>query len=275
MTIRIHHLNCGTMCPFCERMMNSQHGSFMKRGNLVCHCLLIEAPDGLILIDTGLGTDDISAPSKRLGFAYPKIFKPSLDIEETALHQIKRLGFDPSDVKHIVLTHIDLDHAGGLSDFPGAQIHIFKPELDQLLHPGLRERTRFRPIQFSHKPKWSVHEEQGESWFGFSSIRPIPGMSLDILMIPLIGHTMGHTGVAVRTDQGWLLHCGDAYYHQSQITEFPAAPFGSVMFQKFIASIPKARVNNLERLRNLAISQSEEVSLICSHDPDDFYRYQS
>ncbi|MEM6533336.1 MAG: MBL fold metallo-hydrolase [Myxococcota bacterium] len=38
----------------------------------------------------------------------------------TALAQVRERGFNPSDVKGLVLTHLDFDHAGGIADFPGA-----------------------------------------------------------------------------------------------------------------------------------------------------------
>lgn len=275
MSIRIHHLNCGTMCPFCERLINKRDGSITKPGKFVCHCLLIEAPEGLILVDTGLGSRDIAEPRRRLGGAYQTLFKPRLAMEETAIEQIQQMGFKASDVRHIAVTHVDLDHAGGLADFPQAQVHIFKPELEQLLKPGFRERTRFRKVQFEHQPDWRVHEEQGEEWFGFSSIRPIPGLSTDILLIPLIGHTRGHTGVAVKQGERWLLHCGDAYYHHSQVTQAPQVPSVSMMFQKAMASIPSARVRNLERLRQLALQHSDEVELFSAHDPVELARYSA
>lgn len=275
MSIRIHHLNCGTMCPFCERLINNRAGSLIKPGEFVCHCLLIEAPDGLILVDTGLGTRDIVEPRHRLGMAYRTLFKPRLGMEETAVEQIRRLGFKASDVRHIALTHVDLDHAGGLADFPEALVHIFKPELEQLREPGFRERSRFRQVQFEHGPNWVVHEEQGEQWFGFSSIRPIPGLSTDVLLIPLVGHTRGHTGVAVKQGDRWLLHCGDAYYHRSQVTDNPQVPSASMMFQKAVASIPSARAKNLERLRQLALHHGDQVELFSSHDPVELARYSA
>ena len=57
-TLTIHPLNCATMCP---------HGAVRTGiidrdpGRIVTTCLLIEAPDGLILIDTGFGAADIAA----------------------------------------------------------------------------------------------------------------------------------------------------------------------------------------------------------------------
>lgn len=134
MSVRIHHLNCGTMCLFCEPLVNGG-GSWRKPGRLVCHCLLIETPGALVMVDTGLGTHDIAEPRRRLGSTYTRLFKPLLSPAETAMSQVRALGYDPKDVRHILPTHVDLDHVGGLSDFPDAEVHIFKPELEQILHP--------------------------------------------------------------------------------------------------------------------------------------------
>ena len=54
------------------------------------------------------------------------------------MRQIQRLGFDPRDVRDIVLTHLDFDHAGGLCDFPEARVHLLGAEL-----AGARKRTSF------------------------------------------------------------------------------------------------------------------------------------
>ncbi|MEH2556733.1 hypothetical protein V1286_004262 [Bradyrhizobium algeriense] len=63
--MRVHHLNTGTMCPIGRRLVNGT-GSIFQRARMVCHCLLIETNDGLALVDTGIGLDDIANPP-RLG----------------------------------------------------------------------------------------------------------------------------------------------------------------------------------------------------------------
>jgi glyoxylase-like metal-dependent hydrolase (beta-lactamase superfamily II) len=63
------------------------------------------------------------------------------DYRETAYMQIKELGFNPQDVRHILVTHLDLDHAGGLSDFPEAKVHIFAPEFEAAMNPNWRENN--------------------------------------------------------------------------------------------------------------------------------------
>jgi glyoxylase-like metal-dependent hydrolase (beta-lactamase superfamily II) len=52
------------------------------------------------------------------------------DVNEAAVNRIRALGFDPADVKHIVLTHMHFDHVSGLPDFPHAKVHVHKREYD-------------------------------------------------------------------------------------------------------------------------------------------------
>lgn len=49
--MRIHHLNCGTDCPFGGALFDGRSKGLT--GHLVCHCLLIETNEGLVLVDTG------------------------------------------------------------------------------------------------------------------------------------------------------------------------------------------------------------------------------
>ena len=75
MSLNVHHLNCGTMCPACARLINGK-GGWLDPAQLVCHVLLIETPkDGLVLVDTGIGTHDIETPS-RLGQPFLALTRP-------------------------------------------------------------------------------------------------------------------------------------------------------------------------------------------------------
>ena len=39
-----------------------------------------------------------------------------------------------------------------------------------------------------------------------------------MLLVPLAGHTWGHSGVAIAEDGGgWLLHAGDAYFYRGEV----------------------------------------------------------
>ena len=83
---------------------------------------------------------------------------------------------------------------GELVPWEEAKVHVFEPEHRHAIKPSLRDSLRFRKAQFEHGPKWVIHSKPAETWFGFQAIRPIAG--IELLMVPLIGHTRGHVGVA-------------------------------------------------------------------------------
>ena len=268
--MRIHHLNCGSLCPRGGKLIGGAGGP-LAPCPMCCHCLLIEGDDRLILVDTGLGVEDVNEP-QRLGFLFNTMARPRLEVAETALRQVADLGFRPSDVRHIVPTHLDLDHAGGIGDFPSAAVHVFAAELRAALNPSsLRERGRYRAVQLAAVKKWAPVETEGDVWFGFSAVRAIPGTRDEVLLIPLPGHTRGHCGVAVGTTDGWLLHCGDAYFHHAEVAPFDeTAPSGLRLFESLMSVDSAARRANLARLCELARLSMGEVKLICSHDPAEF-----
>jgi glyoxylase-like metal-dependent hydrolase (beta-lactamase superfamily II) len=264
--IEIHHLNCATLCPTGARLINGK-GGLLAPGRLVCHCLLIEAQDTLVLIDTGFGTDDVANP-RRLGQPFRSAVRPVCDPAETAVNRIRDLGLDPLDVGHVVLTHLDLDHAGGIADFPHAEIHVFADELATTeSRLSLRERGRQVRAQWAHGPQWTSHRGNGDDWFGFESVSLLPGLDREIAMVPLAGHSAGHSGVAINRGDGWLLHCGDAYFHHGEVASPHSCPAGLRIFQNIVGHDRRRRLENQERLRELARSHGSEVELICSHDP--------
>lgn len=261
----VHHLNCGTMCPRGARLL-AGHGGLLEQTRLVAHCLLIESGGSLVLVDTGFGSGDAEDPG-RLGQPFRALVRPRCELAETALRQIAALGLDPADVRDVVVTHLDLDHAGGLGDFPQARVHVYAPELEAALAPSLRERSRYVAAQWAHGPAWERHRVEGERWFGFDSVRLLEGLDAEVAMVPLAGHSSGHTGIAVREGDGWLLHCGDAYFHRGEVRTPPSCPSGLRFFQAINAHDGKARKANQQRLRALAREHGDEVDLICSHDP--------
>jgi len=265
--MRIHHLSCGSFCPHGARLVNGE-GGLLERATIVCHCLLVEAGDGLVLVDTGLGLEDARNP-RQLGRVFGALIKPRPTAESTAVRQVEALGFDPSDVRHIVTTHLDLDHAGGLPDFPAAEVHLLGTELEAALQPAINDRMRYiGGAHWRHGPRWVAHSGGGgDQWFGFESVRILPDVDAEILLVPLAGHSRGHTGVAVQTGDGWLLHCGDAYFHCGEVATSPSCPPALRLFQNVTAADNRVRKANQERLRELNRAHGDEVRLFCAHDP--------
>jgi glyoxylase-like metal-dependent hydrolase (beta-lactamase superfamily II) len=91
-------------------------------------------------------------------------------------------------------------------------------------------------------------------------------------MIPLVGHSRGHTGIAVRDGAGWLLHCGDAYFNRNEVRTPHSCPAGLRAFQQLMADDADARISNQDRLRELVRTHGAEVRVFCAHDPIELER---
>jgi glyoxylase-like metal-dependent hydrolase (beta-lactamase superfamily II) len=253
------------MCPYGARILTGA-GGWLAKAELCAHVLLVETDDALVLVDTGFGSGgsgDVADPG-RLGRPFRALIRPELSDADTAVAQVRALGFDPADVRHLVVTHLDVDHAGGMPDFPGAEVHVFRPEMEAALDPSVREKLRYIPAHFADA-KWHPHDVAGDEWMGFEAVRTIPGLDPEILLVPLPGHSRGHSCVAVRDMERWLLHCGDAYFFHGETRTPPSCPPGLKFFQAAVGYDGKQRRANAERLRELA-GREDQVRLFCAHD---------
>jgi glyoxylase-like metal-dependent hydrolase (beta-lactamase superfamily II) len=251
--MRIHHLNCATIRPPWVPEM-------------VTHCLLVETGSELVLVDAGYGTGDIDSTRERMGALLPRLLRPALQRCETAIEQVRRLGFAPEDVRNVILTHLDVDHVGGVSDFPWARVHLTRDELRGAFEdPSFGERQRFGHLSWARGLDFATYDPSGEPWFGLPCARELDGLPADLLLVSLPGHTRGHAGVALRLGERWLLHCGDAYFYHAEMRPEPHRPRALALFQRMCIDDARRRENQA-RLRQLVENHGDEVQVFCSHD---------
>jgi glyoxylase-like metal-dependent hydrolase (beta-lactamase superfamily II) len=230
----IHLLNCFTC--------SARVPSHWRGGTL---CLLVETSQGLVLVDTGPGQDDYVRRSGIMR-TFQVITIVPLDPREAARRQIVRLGYDPEDVRHIVLTHMHFDHCGGLPDFPHATVHVHHREFEAFIgFPRRWTDLGYVRRHLAHQPQLALYDDTGESWFDFSAIR-LP-LQPEMWLVPLFGHTRGHCGVAIRTGSGWLFHVGDAApfaldeYAPEWLVRFALGPH-TPRLREFRAEHPEVRI---------------------------------
>jgi len=255
--LTVHHLNCGTMRPLATP------------GGIVCHVLLVETPDCLVLVDSGVGLRDAADPAGRFGPARFYI-RPAFDRAEAAVNQLGRLGFDPRDVRHIVLTHFDGDHTGGLADFPWAQVHLTAAENRAARTPsGVVERGRYLASHRDHRPILVEHTPAaGDAWRGFAAAEELTDIAPGIVLVDLPGHSRGHAAVAVDAGSHWVLHVGDAFFHRNQITGDGRTPLGLAALERMVAhDWRKVRANH-RRLAELWQAPDPDLVLVNGHDPE-------
>src|SRR5690606_36394123 len=112
-------------------------------------------------------------------------------------------------------------------------VHVHAREHAAAIAPAtFREKRRYVRSQFAHA-QFEVYAEDGDTWRGLPAITKLRGMDADIGLLPLHGHTRGHSAVIVRARDGWLVHAGDAYFHHATI-DGGRVPIG---FRAFEASM--------------------------------------
>ena len=261
--MRIHHLNGGTLHPATGRL-SSKHREILERGEMVCHCLLVELPDGLMLADTGIGLVDIAVPLRRLGPAFLALMRPELDAKQTLARQVEALGHRREDVRHVVLTHLDPEHAGGLADFSEARVHLLAAEYRAAAQtPRWLPGQRYRSMQWAHGPHLELYFPSGPDWFGFPAVADLRGLPPEVRLVSLPGHSPGHAGIALKQNERWLLLAGDALLHP---IELPAL---QQQWERLPLSLDPAattRQSTATRLKALGYEHPGEVTVFSSHD---------
>ena len=129
-------------------------------------------------------------------------------------------------------------------------LHIFRPEYEAALHPHGLMGPFYIQQHWAHRPKWEIHDLDDEKWFDFDAI-PIFD---DVWLVPLPGHTAGHCGVAMKSGDGWLFHCGDAAspFHAPADPNRPA--------DKPLSGIVRALIGpHAPRLRQFAQAHRDDI----------------
>src|SRR5918992_2821416 len=91
---------------------------------------LLEHPGaGPVLIDTGLHASVAVKPAESLGRVATLAFRDlQMDAGQALPAQLRERGIEPSAVRTVVMTHMHIDHASGISEFPDATFVLARAE---------------------------------------------------------------------------------------------------------------------------------------------------
>jgi N-acyl homoserine lactone hydrolase len=189
---------------------------------------LVEHPGaGPILIDTGLHPSCAVDPKQNLGragtLAFPGL---QMDPQQAVAEQLRTRGIDAKDVPLVVMTHLHIDHASAMSEFPNATFVFSAREWEAATEPRSWQHG-YRNRQFDHGFDYRTLDFEGADTDSHSSF----GRSFDLLgdgsirAVYTPGHTHGHMSVVLRLDGGReALVAGDAIYTRRAL-EQEALPF--------------------------------------------------
>lgn len=187
-----------------------QNAGVSDPSSIHINCYLVRGRGRTILIDAGAG-----------GF---KQWGGKL-VKNLAL-----AGVQPADIDTILLTHAHPDHVGGLLDssgeaaFPDAELVVHQREVSFWKDDGNLSRASERArgnFLFARK----VFDQYREKMRTFTDSEVLPGISA----MSLLGHTAGHSGYRIESDDRSLLVWGDiVHFPQIQI----ARPDVSIAFDQ-------------------------------------------
>jgi glyoxylase-like metal-dependent hydrolase (beta-lactamase superfamily II) len=223
---------------------------------LPIYAWLIEHPRGLVLVDTGENAR-VMQPGylPRWNLFLRLTRRETVTAAQEIGPQLRQLGFEPDAVQWVILTHLHLDHTGGLGYFPQAECWVARQELEATR--GLAGTlSGYLP---QHWPRWFSPRLVD---FTHPPVGPFPASfavpELDgITLVPTPGHTRGHLSVVVRDGGETTFIAGDASYTQALMLE------GCV---DGVAPDETAARETLTRIRQF-VSQAPTVYLP-SHDPE-------
>ncbi|MBC7976617.1 MAG: hypothetical protein H7138_16715 [Myxococcales bacterium] len=132
-----------------------------------------------------------------------------------------------------------------------------------------KERERYLETHWAHGPAWEVYTEDGDTWRGLPAVTRLRGLDADIGLLPMHGHTRGHSAILVRAGARWLVHAGDAYFHRGSVDADLSVPIGLRAFERITQTDAAARRASVAALRQLRESYAD-IDLFCAHDAAEY-----
>lgn len=207
---------------------------------------LIEHPQGLVLFDTGLHPD-LQHSTDRIGRS-ARFFQPDFPAGEELGARLTAAGVRPSDITHIIFSHLHFDHVGGTAEIPDARIVVQGDEWTAGNDPRLIEKGAYMPDDYvlGHDVQTitGLHDLFGDG---------------TVVCVPTPGHTIGHQSLRVELESGPVVLTGDCIYFDHMLAEMRVPNFGYDTDQQ------RASMLELQRLRD-----DEGCRLLYGHDVDQF-----
>lgn len=225
---------------------------------------LIEHPKGRILVDTGWhremspdGVYDRKSQIKSLGSWQLYLVNQGRIAKGQAIdEQLAKMGLKPSDIDYVLLTHLDCDHANGLSQLKGAKHILVARDEMAGIKKGLTERIRYQ------ERWWKGVDMELFDWNGTEG--PV-GRSYDLFgdgsvaMVNIPGHSAGLCAVKIRNEEGkFVLLFSDGGYARKSWEQ---------MITSGICQDKKLQRQSLQWIREQSVLP-ECVESLANHDPD-------
>jgi glyoxylase-like metal-dependent hydrolase (beta-lactamase superfamily II) len=193
-----------------------------------CPAFLIRHPSaGAILVDTGLHPSIATDGSENFGGLANRLGNPSLKAGEDVPAQLRKRGLNPGEIPIVVMTHLHVDHASAISEFPNSTFVVSEKEWEAAATDPRPLLNGYRQSHYDYAFDYrTVDFDRGgiDSYATFGRTFDLFGDgSLRLAYTP--GHSAGHMSVIARLAKRDFVIGGDATYTQAQLDgDAPLAP---------------------------------------------------
>jgi len=215
--MRIHAIQTGRVLIKEAQIVGRGHGLHRQLAPVISshwadwsptYAWVIEHPEGVIVVDTGAATHLKSLPRWHPYFQFAARF--DIEPEQELGPQLQSLGIGPRDVTTVVLTHLHIDHDGGLAHVPHSRILADGDEIARtagIKGALLGYLPRRWPTWFDPQPlAW---EPRPYGPFALSACLTAAG---DVIAVATPGHTPNHLSIIARDGDERIMLAGDTSY---------------------------------------------------------------
>ena len=176
---------------------------------------IIEHSDGHIVVDTGYHHGITQLPLVRL---LRRLLRIGIFIQpdEEIGPRMRAIGLRPEDVRLVIPTHLDADHAGGVGHFPNATILVNRAEYyyaTKTRFGRMRALPRLWPDSFQP----CLYDLEPEPYGPFPQSFSVTDRG-DVRIVPTPGHTPAHVSPVIDLAGKKILFAGDHLLRQDWIT---------------------------------------------------------
>lgn len=247
--IRLYCFSCGTLES--QKHLFTQGRGIGEPFEVPVPFFLIDHPRGKILFDTGNALAVAENAEKHWGNAI-LAYRPKMTTGDFVAHQLRSLEVSPDSIDFVILSHLHLDHAGGIGHFPNARYLVQRDELHWAYVPDFYQRAAYIRQDFDRPVNWMLLEgwrDDNLDLFGDGS--------LIIWFSP--GHTPGHQSLKLQLkNTGTVILTGDSCYTEELLDE-------DILPGLFWS--PAETIRTIQRLRE---ARRNGAWVLTGHDPQAF-----
>lgn len=250
---KLYFFECGTL-------KSEKHLFTLDRGigepfEVPVPFFLIQHNGKNILFDTGNALEASLNPEQHWGDIV-NTYYPVMEEKQFVVNQLKTIGINPEDIDYVILSHLHLDHAGGVGSFPNATYIAHKKEIEWAFNPECPQKAAYIMQDISKDVKWLPIENEFEEAYDLFN----DGV---IQIYPTPGHTPGHLSVIINMQSKSMLLTSDCCYTEENL--YDNIPPGLVWSAE----------NSISTINWIKKMQTEKnVEVIAGHDPVAWKRFK-